>query len=67
MDRAIAQERNKKAVEIALIIVTLIEEAGGLGAHITAENIVNRTCLLNYSLKGQNTSNKNLLLEGPNT
>ena len=63
VDRAIAQERNKKAVEIALIIVTLIEEAGGLGAHITAENIVNRTCLLNYSLKGQNTSNKNLLLK----
>ncbi|MEZ3422935.1 MAG: hypothetical protein K1W39_04395 [Lachnospiraceae bacterium] len=63
VDRAISQERNKKAVEIALIIVTLIEEAGDMGAHIKTENIINRTCLLKHSLNGQKTSNKNLLLK----
>ena len=63
VDREIAKERNKKAVEIVLIMVALIERAGGFGAHIKASKIVDRTCLLKHSLIGQTTSNKNLMLK----
>lgn len=63
VDREIAKERNKKAVEIVLIMVALVERAGGFGAHIKASKIVNRTCLLKHSLIGQTTSNKNLMLK----
>lgn len=63
VNREIARERNKKAVEIVLIVVALIERAGSFKPHIKAKNIIERTCLLNQSLKGQNTSNKNLLLK----
>lgn len=63
VNREIARERNKKAVEIVLIIIALIERAGGFKPHIRAKNIIERTCLLNHSLIGQNTSNKNLFLK----
>ena len=63
VNREIARERNKKAIEIVIIIIALIERAGGFKPHIRAKNIIERTCLLNHSLIGQNTSNKNLLLK----
>jgi len=59
----IAKERNKKAVEIVLIVVALIERAGNHEPHIRAKNIIERACLLKHSLEGQNTSNQNLLLK----
>ncbi|MCI9077411.1 MAG: hypothetical protein HFH68_00625 [Lachnospiraceae bacterium] len=63
VDKSIAKERNKKAVEIVLILVVLIEEAGNTCPHIKAKTIIDRTCLLKHSLEGQNTSNKNLMLK----
>ncbi len=63
VNREIAKERNKKAIEIVLIVTALIERAGGFKPHIKAKNIIERTCLLNHSLTGQNTSNMNLLLK----
>lgn len=63
VNREIARERNKKAIEIVIIIIALIERAGGFKPHIRAKNIIERTWLLNHSLIGQNTSNKNLLLK----
>lgn len=63
VDREIAKERNKKAVEIVLIVVALIERAGNHEPHIRAKNIIERAYLLKHSLEGQNTSNQNLLLK----
>lgn len=59
----IAKERNKKAVEIVQVVVTLIEQAGNHNPNIRANTIIDRTCLLRHSLMGKDTSTKNLLLK----
>ncbi|MDE7432293.1 MAG: hypothetical protein K2N34_10335 [Lachnospiraceae bacterium] len=64
IDMSIVKERNKKAVEIVLIVVTLIEQAGTHTPHIKAETIVDRNPLLHKNLNTVNstTGNKNILL-----
>lgn len=63
IDMSIAKERNKKAVEIVFIIVTLIEQSGNNIPHIRAKTIIERNLLLNKSLDGQTSSNKSTLLK----
>ena len=59
----IARERNKRAVEIVQVVVTLIEQAGNHNPNIRANTIIERTCLLRHSLMGKNTSTKNSVLK----
>jgi len=61
----IVKERNKKAVDIVLTIVALIEQSGKFTPHISARTIVERNPLLYNSLNAGNlkTGNKNILLE----
>ena len=57
---SITKEKNKKAVEIVFIIVTLIEQAGNNVPHIKAETIVERNTQLRESLAAsKSTSDKN--------
>ena len=57
---SITKEKNKKAVEIVFIIVTLIEQAGNNVPHIKAETIVERNTQLKESLMAsKSTSDKN--------
>ncbi|MGN1106542.1 MAG: hypothetical protein ACI4RH_07810, partial [Huintestinicola sp.] len=57
---SITKEKNKKAVEIVFIIVTLIEQAGNNVPHIKAETIVERNAQLRESLTAsKSTSDKN--------
>ena len=54
---SIAKERNKRAVEIVCIVVTLIEQAGDGGTpHIKARTIVDRCPDLRNALDAANTS-----------
>ena len=63
IEMSIAKERNKKAVEIVFIIVTLIEQSGNNIPHIRAKTIIERNPLLHKSLEGQAASSKNGLLK----
>ena len=63
IEMSIAKERNKKAVEIVFIIVTLIEQTGNNIPHIRAKTIIERNPLLHKSLESQAASSKNGLLK----
>ena len=65
VDMDIVKERNKKAVDIVLSIVALIEQSGKFTPHISARTIVERNPLLHSSLNTGTlrTGNKNILLE----
>lgn len=58
----IAKERNHMAVENVNIIVTLIEQAGGTGAHISAQTIVNRNAFLKQRLDECEYKNRQQIL-----
>lgn len=62
VDIRIAKERNRRAVEIVLVVVTLVEQAGKHIPNIRAETIIGRTDLLSRSLQGQATNHKNVIL-----
>lgn len=62
VDAGIVKERNKRAVEIVVIIVALIEQAGKNIPNIRADTIIGRACLLAQALRGQKTSHKNTIL-----
>lgn len=61
-DMAITKEKNKKAVEIVLIVVALIEQSGNNTPHIKVQTIVDRNRLLYESLREQRAGSKNILL-----
>lgn len=61
---SIAKERNKRAVEIVCIIVTLIEQAGDGGTpHIKARTIIDRCPDLKNALEAASSGNKSLILK----
>lgn len=63
VDISIEKERDKKAVEIVMIIVTLIEQAGSKGTpHIKAGTVIERSSLLKKSLQGPSTQKKDTVL-----
>lgn len=59
----IVKERNKKAVEIVLVVAALIEQTGNNTPHIRASTIIERCILLSRSLEGQSAGNKNNILK----
>ena len=59
----IAKEKNKKAIEIVVIVVAVIEKAGKHNPNIKAETIIERSCLLKHSLHGQTAGNKTNILK----
>jgi len=59
---SIEKERNRKAVEIVIIITALIEQAGKNIPHIRAKTIVGRSSLLKESLRDSYTQNKDAVL-----
>lgn len=63
VDMSIVKEKNKKAVGIVFIVVTLIEQAGKHTPHIQARTIVERNPLLHKSLEKSTTGNKDVLLK----
>lgn len=61
---SIVKERNKRAVEIVMIVVTTIEQAGSFKPHIKARTIIERNQQLKDALdKTETVSNKNILLK----
>ena len=61
---SIMKEKNKRAVEIVCIIVTLIEQAGDNIPHISAQTIIDRVPDLKDALEtATKPSNKNLILK----
>lgn len=54
----IVKERNKYAVENVVIIVTTIEQAGGTGAHISANTIIERNAQLRQALETSSKPNQ---------
>lgn len=63
VDISIAKERNKKAVEVVLVIVALIEQAGNHTPHIRAKTIVERAGLFCGNPHGLSTGDKNTVLK----
>ena len=63
INQGILMERNKKAVEIVHIIVTLIEQAGNSEPHISAKTIVERNIMLRESIKKSDRMDKNKMLK----
>lgn len=63
VDMSIVSEKNKKALEIVFVIVSLIEQAGNNTPHIRADTIISRCPQLHKSLAGQSAGNKNNLLK----
>ena len=59
----IIKERNRKAVEIVHIVVTLIEQAGNGEPHICAKTIVERNVLLRESITTAHGPDKNRMLK----
>ena len=60
---SIAKERNKRAVEIVIVVVITIEQAGKNTPHLKASTIIERIPQLQRAFnKTKTTSNKNLLL-----
>lgn len=62
VDISIEKERNKKAVEIVMIIVALVEQAGKNTPHIRAKTIIERSSLLKKSLQNSSTQKKDTVL-----
>lgn len=61
---SIVKERNKKAVEIVIVVVTTIEQAGKHVPHIKARTIIDRVPQLQAAIaKSTSTSNQNLILK----
>lgn len=61
---SIVKERNKKAVEIVIVVVTTIEQAGRHVPHIKAKTIIDRVPQLQAAIaKSTSTSNQNLILK----
>lgn len=60
---SIIKERNKRAVEIVMVVVTTIEQSGKNTPHLKANTIIERIPQLQRAFnKTKTTSNKNLLL-----
>lgn len=60
---SIVKERNKRAVEIVMVVVTTIEQSGKNTPHLKANTIIERIPQLQRAFnKTKTTSNKNLLL-----
>ena len=60
---SIVKERNKRAVEIVMVVVTTIEQSGKNTPHLKASTIIERIPQLQRAFnKTKTTSNKNLLL-----
>lgn len=60
---SIVKERNKRAVEIVMVVVTTIEQSGKNTPHLKANTIIERIPQLQRAFnKAKTTSNKNLLL-----
>ena len=62
IDISIEKERNKRAVEIVMIIVVLIEQAGKNIPHIRARTIIERSSLLKESMQDPSTQKKDTML-----
>lgn len=61
---SISKERNKKAVEIVFVIVSLIEQSGNHCPHIKAKTIIDRIPILKNSIDNcKTTSDKNKMLK----
>ena len=61
---SIGKERNKKAVEIVFVIVSLIEQSGNHCPHIKAKTIIDRIPILKNSIDNcKTTSDKNKMLK----
>lgn len=63
VDISIEKERNRKAVEIVMIIVALIEQSGKHTPHIRARTVIERSSLLKGSMKGPSTQKKDTVLQ----
>lgn len=63
VDMAIAKEKNKRAVEIVLVIVALIEQAGNHTPHIRAGTVIERVPLLREGLRGKTAGCRNTILK----
>lgn len=60
---SIVKERNKRAVEIVMVVVTTIEQSGKNTPHLKANTIIERIPQLQRAFnKTKTTSNKNLLI-----
>ena len=62
VDISIEKERNRKAAEIVMIIVALIERTGKHTPHIRAKTIVAHSSLLKGSLQNLSVQQKNIIL-----
>lgn len=62
INSSIAKERNKKAVENVIMLVTLIEQSGDRTARITAREIIDRNPQLKQALNGKSTAQVNVVL-----
>lgn len=60
---SMAGEKNRKAVEIVVAVVALVEQAGNNVPHIRAKTLVERCPGLNASLKGKPASTATLYLK----
>ena len=61
---SIVKERNKRAVEIVIVVVTTIEQAGKYTPHLKAKTIIERIPQLQESLdKAKTNSDKNKILK----
>lgn len=60
---SIAKERNKRAVEIVCVVVTLIEQTGDNLPHIKAQTIIDRCPDLKNALDAASSGNKSLILK----
>lgn len=59
---SIVKERNKRAVEIVMIVVATIEQAGNNTAHLKASTIIERIPQLKDAYKQASKTNKNRIL-----
>lgn len=62
IDISIGKERNRKAVEIVMIIVTLIEQAGKGIPHIRAKTIIERSSILKMGMQDPSTQKRDTML-----
>lgn len=60
---SIVKERNKRAVEVVFIVVTLIEQCGNNEPHIRAQTIIDRNPALKKSISGCDFKRINTLLQ----
>jgi len=62
VDISIEKERNRKAVEIVMIIVALIEQAGKGTPHIRAKTVIERSSILKKCLQDQSAQKSDTIL-----